>query len=64
MSAVGYSFAYLDEQTKRNDQRAERNALQRYSGKLHHHERDGKHERNGDCNHDAWTPPERQKADG
>ena len=53
----------VDQQAERDDERAERDALQRDAGELHHHEGDGEHQRDGDGDHDAGPPAERQEAD-
>src|SRR5262249_18857726 len=51
----------VDEQTKRDDERSQRNALQRDAGKLHQNKGDGEHQRDGDGNDDAGSPTKRQE---
>ena len=53
----------VDEQAERDDERTERDALERDAEQVHHHKGDGEHERDGDGNNDAGPPAERQEAD-
>jgi len=51
----------VDQQAEGDDQRAERDALQRDAGELHDDERHRQHQRDGDCHHHAGPPAERQE---
>ena len=52
----------VDQKAERDDERAERDALQRDAGELHRHEGDGEHQRDGHGDDDARPPAERQEA--
>ena len=53
----------VDEQAERDDQRAERDAVQVEMDDAHDDEGDGEHQRNRQRHHDAGAPAERQEAD-
>ena len=53
----------VDQKAERDDQGAERNALQRNSGIRHHHERDRQNQGNRDRNDQTGAKAEAQEAD-
>ena len=53
----------IDEQAERDDQRAERDALQVDAELVHDGEGGGEHQRNGDGDHQAGAPADRQEGD-
>ncbi|MGY4425759.1 hypothetical protein ACVWY2_008208 [Bradyrhizobium sp. JR6.1] len=53
----------VDQEAERNDQRAERDAVQIERHRVHHDEDDAEHQRHRECHHDAGAPAERDKGD-
>ena len=53
----------VDQEPERDDQRAERDAVEVDAGRVHHGEHDRQHQRNRQRHHDAGAPAERDEAD-
>ena len=53
----------VDEQPERDDQRAERDAVEIEPGHVHDDEHDREHERHRRRHHEAWAPSKRDEAD-
>jgi hypothetical protein len=60
---LGGDDGIVHEKTERDDEGAERNAVQVDAERIHHHEGDGKHEGYRECDYDAGTQAEAQERD-